>query len=142
MIGSAHPRHCGRGERGAAAVELALVMPLLLLVLFAIIDFGRMLNAQITLTEASREGARSGAYSKPLTDVQARVQVASSGLDTTQLTTALTTACPNTTPGYAQVDVTYRFEFITPLSAIAGMFGVAPDGMYDLSGRGVMTCAG
>ena len=33
--------------------------PVLLLVIFGIIDFGRMLNAQITLTEAAREGARA-----------------------------------------------------------------------------------
>ena len=50
-----------RDEQGAAAVEMALVLPLLLLLLFGIIDFGRVLNAQITLTEAAREGARAAA---------------------------------------------------------------------------------
>ena len=50
-----------RAERGAAAVEMALVLPMLLFVVFGIIDFGRLLNAQITLTEAAREGARAAA---------------------------------------------------------------------------------
>ena len=48
----------GARDRGAAAVEFALLLPLLLLIVFGIIDFGRALNAQITLTQAAREGAR------------------------------------------------------------------------------------
>jgi len=48
-------------DRGSAAVEFAMVLPLLLLLVFGIIDFGRMLNAKITLNEAAREGARSAA---------------------------------------------------------------------------------
>ena len=47
--------------RGAAAVEFALVFPLLLIMLFAIIDFGWIFNQQLTLTEAAREGARYNA---------------------------------------------------------------------------------
>jgi len=35
-------------DRGAAAVEFALLLPVLLLLVFGIIDFGRALNAQIT----------------------------------------------------------------------------------------------
>ena len=45
-------------ERGAAAVEFALVLPLLLIMLFAIIDFGWVLNQQMSVTAAAREGAR------------------------------------------------------------------------------------
>ena len=48
-------------DRGATAVEFALLLPLLLLIVFGIIDFGRALNAQITLTQAAREGARLAA---------------------------------------------------------------------------------
>lgn len=48
----------GRGRRGAAAVEFAVVAPLLFLVIFGIIEFGRMMMVQQILTNASREGAR------------------------------------------------------------------------------------
>jgi Flp pilus assembly protein TadG len=47
-----------RDDRGAAAVEFALVMPILLLLLFGIIEFARAWNVRQTLTDAAREGAR------------------------------------------------------------------------------------
>ncbi|WKZ82600.1 MAG: pilus assembly protein [Acidimicrobiia bacterium] len=45
-------------DEGAALVEFALVLPLLVMLTFGIIEFGRAYNAQITLTHASREGVR------------------------------------------------------------------------------------
>jgi Flp pilus assembly protein TadG len=46
-------------DRGAVAVEFALVLPVLLLALVGIVEFGRVFNAQIVLTNAAREGART-----------------------------------------------------------------------------------
>jgi len=48
-------------DRGAAAVEMALVMPLLILMVMGIIDFGRIFNGEIQLSQAAREGARVAA---------------------------------------------------------------------------------
>ena len=48
----------GRRERGAVAVEMAIILPLLLLVIGGIADFGRMLFTQNIVTNAAREGAR------------------------------------------------------------------------------------
>jgi Flp pilus assembly protein TadG len=47
-------------ERGAALVELAIVLPLLLLILMGIIEFGLLFYNQQVLTNSSREGARAG----------------------------------------------------------------------------------
>lgn len=47
------------GERGAAAVELALVLPVLLMLVFGTVEFGRGYNAKLTLTSAAREAART-----------------------------------------------------------------------------------
>lgn len=47
-------------ERGASAVEFALLLPLLMMILFGIIEFGMALYRQAILTNASREGARLG----------------------------------------------------------------------------------
>lgn len=51
----------GAGERGAAMVEFALILPILLVLIFGIIDFGFLFNAQVSLTQATREGVRLGA---------------------------------------------------------------------------------
>ena len=50
----------GRWRRAAAAVEMAVVTPLLLAVLFGIIEFGWLFTVQHTLVNAAREGARTG----------------------------------------------------------------------------------
>ena len=45
-------------QRGAAAVEFAIVLPLLLVFVFGIIEFGFLLYDKAVITNASREGAR------------------------------------------------------------------------------------
>lgn len=45
-------------DRGAVAIELALVLPVLLLLIFGIIEFGFAFNTQLALTQAAREGVR------------------------------------------------------------------------------------
>ncbi len=49
-----------RGQRGAAALEFAIVLPVLVLLLFGTIEFGLLLYNQQVITNASREGARFG----------------------------------------------------------------------------------
>src|SRR2546430_15369562 len=108
-------RRVGRTpDRGAAAVEMALVLPLLLFVIFGLIDFGRMLNTQLTLTEAAREGARAAALGQ---NADARVQAASAKL--TGVTDSVT-ARPPGGPGTADATVTTRatLPFVTPLAAL------------------------
>lgn len=62
-----------RSERGAAAVEMALVLPVLILLIGGIVDFGRAYYTQIILTNAAREGARGAIV---LADPVARAEAA------------------------------------------------------------------
>lgn len=55
------PGGTGRGERGAAAVEFAIVLPLLFVMLFGIVEFSIIMYDKALITSASREGARFGA---------------------------------------------------------------------------------
>ncbi len=68
-------------ERGAVIVEFALVLPLLLLLLFGIIEFGLLFYNKQVLTNASREGARAGI---------ARVDVTSIDVDNPKIAVLLT----------------------------------------------------
>jgi len=52
-------------ERGASTVEFAVVLPLLLLLVFGIIEFGVFLYDKAVITNASREGARYGILYRP-----------------------------------------------------------------------------
>ncbi|ACC74922.1 TadE/TadG family type IV pilus assembly protein [Paraburkholderia phymatum] len=56
----AHRRTHHTSQRGAAAVEFAIVLPLLLLILFGIVELGIGLYDKAMITNASREGARAG----------------------------------------------------------------------------------
>lgn len=63
-----------RGKEGAAAVEFAIVLNVLLLLLMGMIDFGHAWFLKQVITNASREGARAGVvYPHPLNEVQPRV---------------------------------------------------------------------
>lgn len=49
---------CRKNRRGAAVVEFALVAPIFFLLIFGMIEYGRLIMVQQILTNASREGAR------------------------------------------------------------------------------------
>lgn len=134
------PRYTSR-DRGAVAVEFAILLPVLLLLLFGIIDFGRALNAQIALTQAAREGARLDALNQP--NLQTRTQAAAAGLGGA-VTVTLVYQCQ---PGDgaknvdAKVQTSYLFSFITPLGAVAAVFGGSRLGSpITLTAQGVMPC--
>jgi len=124
-------------DRGAAAVEFALLLPLLMLLVFGIVDFGRALNAQITLTQAAREGARLAALGEP--NVVSSTQAAATGLNPVNVTV---TSCPAGAGAgvNAVVQVSYTFSFITPIAAIAGLFGSGFGSTMTLTAQGVMPC--
>jgi hypothetical protein len=67
-------RLCRKKRRGAAAVEFAIVAPLFFLLVFGMVEFGRMVMVQQVITNASREGARIGVLDGTTTaEVQAAV---------------------------------------------------------------------
>jgi Flp pilus assembly protein TadG len=125
-------------ERGAAAVEFALLLPVLLLLVFGIVDFGRALNAQITLTQAAREGVRLAALGQP--NVVSSTQAAATGIS--PVTVTVTGCQAGAGPAAdAVVKTSYSFSFVTPIGAIAAMFGGSGIGSpITLTAQGVMPC--
>ena len=130
------PRRRPVRDSGAVAVEFALILPIFLLLVFAVIDFGRMLNAQITLTEAAREGARTAAVTRSKDDAETRAeQIAAQSLGAVGIE-ANARACPvrYNEDAVAETVVTYNFAYITPLGILIGSDGTT------LTGEAVMPC--
>ncbi|MBI2863992.1 MAG: pilus assembly protein [Chloroflexi bacterium] len=60
-------------QRGFAAVEAALLLPVLVLIFLAVVEVGRLLDAWVIATNAAREGARYAAYGESASTVQNKV---------------------------------------------------------------------
>ncbi|WP_084327823.1 TadE/TadG family type IV pilus assembly protein [Intrasporangium oryzae] len=137
VVQDRHEGRRSRRDRGAAAIEFALVLPLLLLAIAGIIDFGRAFFTQISLTNAAREAVRAAVVSSPsTTDIQNRAQAASPGL------TVTTSASLCTAPGTnASVTVSSQFSWILigPATSLVGSAITLPP---TLSSTAVMKCGG
>jgi Flp pilus assembly protein TadG len=124
-------RPSGTSERGAAAVEFALVLPILIMLLFGIIEFGRGYHAKVELTGAVREGARELALGKSSGEAQTATINAAPGLDLTAGDVS-TSPCPaGGADGSASVTATYGVPYNIPLVS---------EGTFDISVTGVMRC--
>jgi Flp pilus assembly protein TadG len=102
-----------RNEKGQTLVEFALVAPLLLVIVFAVVQFGVAYNDYVTLTDATRVGARKAAVSRHEADPEAVAEAAArdsaSGLDQDELDVSVTaTAWEH--GGSVTVESTYPYE--------------------------------
>jgi Flp pilus assembly protein TadG len=120
-------------------VEFALVLPILLMLIFGIIDFGRAYNAKISLTQAAREGARVRALGGDAVATTNRVQQAA-GFLAGSVSVDSGVPCPTVplSSDVATVKATYTFSYITPIGALVGF----ASGPVTLTGKGVMRCLG
>jgi len=74
-------------QRGTTTVELAIVAPLLIFLLFGIIEFGLMVKDLVGINQAAREGARTAAVGATPATISARIAGSAPTIDTGQLTT-------------------------------------------------------
>ena len=118
-------------EDGQSLVEFALIVPIFLLVLFAIVDFGMAFHAWITITNSAREGARAGAVHAPAATIAQRVRDTADSLDQANLTVTVTNADDQGgQPGESVVvDVSYDYSLMTPLANLLNLVsgGTIPD---------------
>ncbi len=83
-----------KSQRGAAALEFALVFPVLLLLLVGIVDFGMLMSTQSVVANAAREGARTAALSNNSMAAQSAVNQAIADLPgATNIGTTVTVGC-------------------------------------------------
>lgn len=141
-----------RDEQGGALVEFAIVMPLLMLILGGIIDFGALYYNKQVLTNASREGARSGVVRQLDADGN-KIIIQESDIQTTvenycdnhrllefgEITAPMVSATGVSTMAYPNdltVTVTYTHTFL--LSSLLNLFGGEFGPTINLSATTVM----
>jgi Flp pilus assembly protein TadG len=82
-------RHNNTSERGQTMTEFAIILPILVVLLFGIIQFGIAFNNYVTITDAARAGARKAAVSRqsgnPVGDCTSMVRSSAGDLDQTKL---------------------------------------------------------
>lgn len=127
-----------RKRRGAAVVEFAIVAPLFFLLIFGMIEYGRMVMVQQVITNASREGARRAVLDgATAAEVQTTVNnyLTSAGIDSNPEYVTLDPADPGAA-GYRQavtVSVTVPFSDVSWIPAPLYLGGT------DLSASTVMS---
>lgn len=105
-----------KSEKGQSMVETALILPIILLLLFGIVDFGRIFHAYLTLDHAGREGARLASIQSEDNVIKDRITASVAGLDDTKLTISIAPAGASTRPSGTDVTITlaYSIDFLTP----------------------------
>jgi Flp pilus assembly protein TadG len=124
-----------QAEEGASAVEFALVLLPLMLLLMGILDFGRLYDQQLSLSAAAREGVRVMAISNNVADARTAVRH-STDLDPV-LSNAQIVVSPATCTSGTTVTVTVTY----PMESLTGFFAGLVSG-EDLRGRATMRCNG
>jgi Flp pilus assembly protein TadG len=126
-----------RGERGATAVEFAFIVPLLILLVLGIAEFGHAFQVQGTLSAAAREGVRLMALQNDPAAARAAVRNAAASLDpgvTNAQIVISPASCPTLSAGSTSVRLTINY----PMPYLTGFFGSG----LALTGTGVMRCNG
>ena len=126
-----------RDERGATAVEFALIVPLLIVLVIGIAEFGRAFQVQGTLSAAAREGVRVMALQNDPVAARTAVRNAATSLNPTITDAEIVISpatCPTTNAGTTSVRLTISY----PMPYLTGFFGSG----LGLTGTGVMRCNG
>ncbi len=131
-----------RDERGASAVEFAFIVPLLIMLVIGIAEFGHAFQVQGTLSAAAREGVRAMALQNDPVKAKAAVRIAADSLDpditdaqiTIRVVGGTAQTCPTTNAGSNSVRLTITY----PMPFLTHIFGAG----VTLTGTGVMRCNG
>ncbi len=119
-------------DDGSAALELALVLPFLLVLLMGMVEFGRVLYSQQVITNAVRDASRASATDfEPYMDAANRIlgpahipsptpscTTSPSAGQTSICQTTVTVPVGGTTTDAHQVSISYNIQYITPLGSL------------------------
>ena len=111
-----------KNQKGQSLVEFAIILPILLLLLFGIAEFGIMLNSYLTIQNVAREGARLGIIGGSDVEITSLITATSPNLTPADMSIAITPSELNRKSGDTlQVIVTYNYHMTVPIiSSLVG----------------------
>ncbi|MEN8581682.1 TadE/TadG family type IV pilus assembly protein [Burkholderia sp. RS01] len=118
-------------DRGAVAVEFALVAPILLTLIAGIVEFSHAFNLQISVTQAAREAARTMAIKDDQSEAELAAAAGAPGLNTGDFGYSFT---PSACADDESITVTVTYSAAT----LTGLFGKT----VTVDGVGAMRCGG
>lgn len=105
-----------RNNKGQSLVEFAIILPILLLLIMGIFEFGMMLNSYLAIQNGAREGARAGIVGSSNGDIQNLIASASPSLNSGYLTVDITPSDGSRKSGDTlTVKVNYDYHLTVPI---------------------------
>lgn len=129
-----------RRERGAAAVEFALVMPVLVMIMFGIMEFGYAFFIQSSVAAAARVGERNYAINWAnvgYSSTTATTLASSNTPDPTKVVSSTITQTCSQPGGQSTLTITYQYHSLTGL-----LDGILGSSNVTLTGKASMACGG
>ena len=124
-----------KAQRGTALIEFTLILPLLLVMTVAVVDFGRAFFVKNVVSQAAREGVRLRAVSSSADSALVRDRVLQVANASNVTVTSLSIAGPDAS---RQVTVTVTAEFNWIFPGVFNLFGANFTNPMSLTGEAVM----
>jgi Flp pilus assembly protein TadG len=115
------------GERGSAVLEFALLLPILLVLLLALVQVGALARDRLLLAQASRAAARQAAIAESESDIVEAATGAAPGLDPARLRLTVSRTGPRGSP------VTVALGYEVPVAAVLSGWLLPPVVTLDTS---------
>ena len=114
------PRKLRRTRQlGQSLAEFAIVVPIFLIVVFGVVDFSLGLRSWLTITNASREGARVLVLGQTCAQVTNQTKTVAASINPPVTVTITPSTCTGVTGDAMSVTVTYTYKSVTPLGHFA-----------------------
>lgn len=105
-----------KNQDGQSVVEFAIILPVLLLIIMGIVQFGMLIGSYLTLENAAREAARAGIIGSTNAEVRLVITSTSPNLEPGKLTIAIAPSEGSRTSGSTlTVNLTYNYDLTIPI---------------------------
>jgi len=122
-----------KNEKGQAIVELALILPILMLLIFGITEFGRIFSTYLILANSAREGARQATVGATDSEIVLTVQNNASVLDSSNL---IINISPSEGSRHRGDSVTISVQY--PVTIYAPIISEIVGNPYSATGQAIM----